>query len=115
MNHVQGAPHIKKSLPPITFTDEDFAGVDLEGDPMDFNWNCMLGHEKDLIDGRSSIDIVFLSTFKRLDISPKLIKPYLEPLIGFVEGQVTLMVLQNSKPPLEWENCLGHYSSSMFL
>ena len=30
----------------------------------------------------------FLYTFKRLDISPKLIKPHLEPLINFVGGQV---------------------------
>lgn len=32
----------------------------------------------------------FLYTFKRLDISPKLIKPHLEPLINFVGGQVRI-------------------------
>ena len=48
------------------------------------NWDV----RKFLIDGGSFIDIAFFSIFKRLDISPKIIKPHLEPLIGFAGGQV---------------------------
>lgn len=48
------------------------------------NWDV----RKFLIDGGSFIDILFLSIFKRLDISPKIIKPNPKPLIGFAGGQV---------------------------
>lgn len=48
------------------------------------NWDV----RKVLIDEGSSCDILFWSTFQRLDVSHMLVKPYLEPLIGFIGGQV---------------------------
>ncbi|KAG5042888.1 hypothetical protein JHK85_007160 [Glycine max] len=72
------------------FTDVDFIGVDPEqDDPMVIivgiaNWDV----RKVLIDRESSTDILFWSTFQRLDVSHMLVKPYLEPLIGFIGGQV---------------------------
>jgi len=89
VNHVQGAPHIKKSLPPITFTDEEFTGVDLEQDePMVIAIGiASCDVKKVLIDHGSSIDLFFLFALKRLDISSKLIKRHLEPLLGFVVRQ----------------------------
>ena len=76
--------------PLITFTDADFAGVDpKQDDPMVItvgiaNWDV----RKVLVDRGSLSDIIFLSTFQRLDISLKLIKLRLELLIGFTVEQV---------------------------
>ena len=78
------------SLPPITFTNEDFVGVDPNQDDLMViiiriaNWDV----KKVLIDQGSLTRVLFLSAFKRLDISLKLIKPHQEPLLGFTKGQV---------------------------
>lgn len=74
----------KKSLPPITFTNEDFVGVDPNQDDLMViiiriaNWDV----KKVLIDQGSLTRVLFLSA------SPKLIKPHQEPLLGFTKGQV---------------------------
>lgn len=75
-------------------TDVDFIGVDPEqDDPMVIivgiaNWDV----RKVLIDRESSTDILFWSTFQRLNVLHKLIKPHPKPLIGFARGKSTPMV-----------------------
>jgi len=44
--------------------------------------------QKVLIDQGSSADVVFWSTFLRLQLPPTFIKSYLEPLLGFVGERV---------------------------
>lgn len=52
------------------------------------NWDV----RKVLIDEGSSCDILFWSTFQRLNVLHKLIKPHPKPLIGFARGKSTPMV-----------------------
>lgn len=89
MNHITTTSS-RRSISPITFIDADFTGVDPEqDDPIVItvgiiNWDV----RKVLIDEGSSTGLLFLSTFQRLDISPKVMKPHPKPLFGFAGGQV---------------------------
>ncbi|XP_027337542.1 uncharacterized protein LOC113851274 [Abrus precatorius] len=75
----------KIRIPPITFTDDDFQGVDpVQDDPMVISvdiLNCTV--RKTLIDQGSSADILYWNTFKQLGISEQELKEYHEPLVGF--------------------------------
>ncbi|XP_027338146.1 uncharacterized protein LOC113852091 [Abrus precatorius] len=70
---------------PITFTDEDFQGVDpIQDDPMVISvdiLNCTV--RKTLIDHGSSANILYWNTFKQLGIPEEELKEYCEPLVGF--------------------------------
>uniref|UniRef100_A0A151UHV5 Gag-pol polyprotein n=2 Tax=Cajanus cajan TaxID=3821 RepID=A0A151UHV5_CAJCA len=72
-------------MPPITFTDRDFQGVDpVQDDPMvisvEIN-NYIV--RKTLVDQGSSADILYWKTFEQLDIPEQELTPYDEPLVGF--------------------------------
>uniref|UniRef100_A0A151UDX0 Retrotransposon gag domain-containing protein n=1 Tax=Cajanus cajan TaxID=3821 RepID=A0A151UDX0_CAJCA len=72
-------------MPPITFTDQDFQGVDpVQDDPMvisvEIN-NCIV--RKTLVDQGSSADILYWKTFEQLGIPEQELTPYDEPLVGF--------------------------------
>ncbi|XP_027357261.1 uncharacterized protein LOC113866650 [Abrus precatorius] len=69
----------------ITFTDEDFQGVDpIQDDPMVISvdiLNCTV--RKTLIDQGSSADILYWNTFKQLGIPEEELKEYREILVCF--------------------------------
>ncbi|XP_027368320.1 uncharacterized protein LOC113874282 [Abrus precatorius] len=71
--------------PPITFTDDDFQGVDsVQDDPMVISvdiLNCTV--QKTLIDQGSSADILYWNTFKQLGIPKEELREYHESLVGF--------------------------------
>ncbi|XP_020216768.1 uncharacterized protein LOC109800394 [Cajanus cajan] len=72
-------------MPPITFTDRDFQGIDpVQDDPMvisvEIN-NCIV--KKTLVDQGSSADILYWKTFEQLGIPEQELTPYDEPLVGF--------------------------------
>ncbi|XP_020232009.1 uncharacterized protein LOC109812451 [Cajanus cajan] len=72
-------------MPPITFTDRDFKGIDpVQDDPMvisvEIN-NCIV--RKTLVDQGSSADILYWKTFEQLGIPEQELTPYDEPLVGF--------------------------------
>ncbi|XP_027361367.1 uncharacterized protein LOC113869304 [Abrus precatorius] len=71
-------------IPPITFTDEDFQGVDpIQDDPTVISvdiLNCTV--RKALINQGSSADILYWNTFKQLGIPEEELKEYCEPLVG---------------------------------
>nr|KYP34166.1 hypothetical protein KK1_044912 [Cajanus cajan] len=72
-------------IPPITFTDQDFQGIDpVQDDPMvisvEIN-NCIV--KKTLVDQGSSADILYWKTFEQLGIPEQELTPYDEPLVGF--------------------------------
>ncbi|XP_020201880.1 uncharacterized protein LOC109787735 [Cajanus cajan] len=72
-------------MPPITFSDRDFRGVDpVQDDPMVISvemHNCIV--KKTLVDQGSSTDILYWNTFKQLGIPEESLEPYHEPLVGF--------------------------------
>ncbi|XP_027356866.1 uncharacterized protein LOC113866181 [Abrus precatorius] len=72
-------------IPPITFTDDDFQGVDpVQDDLMVISvdiLNCTV--RKTLIDQGSSTNILYWSTFKQLSIPEEELREYHEPLVGF--------------------------------
>ncbi|XP_020202611.1 uncharacterized protein LOC109788328 [Cajanus cajan] len=72
-------------MPPITFTDKDFKGIDpVQDAPMvisvEIN-NCIV--KKTLVDQGSSADILYWKTFEQLGIPEHELTPYNEPLVGF--------------------------------
>ena len=80
-----GAPS-QRSLPPITFTDRDFKGINPS--TRTTPWmsiiiaNFMVS--KVLIDQENSTEILYWKTFQRLKVSPNTVHPYSGPLLGFV-------------------------------
>ncbi|XP_020238608.1 uncharacterized protein LOC109817690 [Cajanus cajan] len=72
-------------MPPITFSDRDFCGVDpVQDDPMVIlveMHNCIM--KKTLVDQGSSADILYWNTFVQLGILQESLEPYHEPLVGF--------------------------------
>ncbi|XP_020240412.1 uncharacterized protein LOC109819191 [Cajanus cajan] len=81
---------LHKSSPPISFSDEDYAGISPnQDDPMVIvveiaNWEV----QKTLIDQGSSADVLYWPTFLRLDVPHSLIQPHTEPLVGFAGERV---------------------------
>nr|KYP40066.1 hypothetical protein KK1_038607 [Cajanus cajan] len=72
-------------MPPITFSNRDFRGVDpVQDDPMVISvemHNCIV--KKTLVDQGSSADILYWNTFVQLGIPEESLEPYHEPLVGF--------------------------------
>ncbi|XP_020225277.1 uncharacterized protein LOC109807163 [Cajanus cajan] len=72
-------------MPPITFSDRDFRGVDpVQDDPMVISvemHNCIV--KKTLVDQGSSADILYWNTFVQLGIPEESLEPYHKPLVGF--------------------------------
>ncbi|XP_052735490.1 uncharacterized protein LOC108328707 [Vigna angularis] len=74
-----------RSIPDITFTNADFHAPDPDhDDPMVITANiARYDVSKVLIDQGSSVNILFWSTFKKMDLSEDLIAPFNEQIVGF--------------------------------
>ncbi|XP_027927464.1 uncharacterized protein LOC114184352 [Vigna unguiculata] len=74
-----------RSMPPITFTDEDFKAPDPDhDDPMVISIEVAeYGIGKVLVDQGSSVNILYWKTFRKMNLSEDLIVPYNEQIIGF--------------------------------
>ena len=72
-------------MPPITFSDSDFQGVDAnQDDPVVITIeleNFVV--KKVLIDQGSLVDIIYWKTFQQLQIPAEELTPYDEPIYGF--------------------------------
>jgi len=72
-------------MPLITFTDDDFHGVDhQQDDPMVVTFkleNYVV--KKVLIDQGSSVDILYWTTYQKLQLPTNAMIPYHEPIYGF--------------------------------
>jgi len=74
-----------RSMPPITFTDEDFKAPDPDhDDPMVISIEVVeYGIGKVLVDQGSSVNILYWKTFRKMNLSEDLIVPYNEQIVGF--------------------------------
>jgi len=74
-----------RSMPPITFTDDDFKAPDLDhDDPMVISIEVAeYGIGKVLVDQGSSVNILYWKTFRKMNLSEDLIVPYNEQIVGF--------------------------------
>ena len=74
-----------RSMPPITFTDEDFKALDLDhDDPMVISIEVAeYGIGKVLVDQGSSVNILYWKTFQKMNLSEDLIVSYNEQIVGF--------------------------------
>jgi len=73
-------------MPPITFTDEDFKGVDYrqQDDPMVIAVDIdRFTIRKTLVDQGSSVDILYWKTFKAMRIAEAEMMPYDDHIVGF--------------------------------
>ena len=77
-------------MPPITFTDLDFAGTDPnQDDPMVITVELQsFAVKKVLIDQGSSVDILYWKTFRKLQIPIEDLTPYDDPIYGFAGERV---------------------------
>ncbi|XP_014499371.1 uncharacterized protein LOC106760455 [Vigna radiata var. radiata] len=80
----------KRTMLPITFTDEDFHAPDPEqDDPMVITVEIARYEvSKVLVDQGSSVNILYWKTFQQMDISEDLIVPFGEQLVGFAGERV---------------------------
>jgi len=74
----------------ITFTDEDFKTPDPDhDDPMVISIEVAeYGIGKVLVDQGSSVNILYLKTFQKMNLSENLIVPYNEQIVGFSSERV---------------------------
>jgi len=72
-------------MPPITFTDDDFKGVDYrQGDPMVITVDIdRFTIRKTLVDQGSSVDILYWKTFKVMRIPETEMVSYDDQVVGF--------------------------------
>ncbi|XP_047178710.1 uncharacterized protein LOC124845629 [Vigna umbellata] len=98
----------RRSMPPITFSDEDFHAPDPDqDDPMVITAEiARYGVSKVLVDQGSSVNILYWKTFLRMDISEDLIVPYDGQIVGFAGERV------NTKGYVELRTRLGTGRSS---
>ncbi|XP_052730552.1 uncharacterized protein LOC108324378 [Vigna angularis] len=80
----------RRSMPPITFSDEDFHAPDPDqDDPMVITAEiARYGISKVLVDQGSSVNILYWKTFLQMDISEDLIVPYGGQIVGFAGERV---------------------------
>ncbi|XP_017420406.2 uncharacterized protein LOC108330432 [Vigna angularis] len=80
----------RRSLPPITFSDEDFHAPDPDqDDPMVITAEIeRYGISKVLVDRGSSVNILYWKTFQQMDTSEDLIVPYDGQIVGFAGERV---------------------------
>ncbi|RDX93494.1 hypothetical protein CR513_24245, partial [Mucuna pruriens] len=85
-----GTGRVRRKLPPIIFIDQNFVGVDPEQNDLMVIIVAIANFtiKKILIDQGSSMNILYMSTFKQLRIPKFDIKPYHEQLIGFSDERV---------------------------
>ena len=71
-------------MPPITFTDEDFKGIDpTQDDPMAISVDIdNFTIKKTLVDQGSSVDILYWKTLKAMRISEEEMMPYNDHVVG---------------------------------
>jgi len=87
---------LKRMMPPITFTDANFKGIDpVQNDLMVImveieNFTVM----KTLVDLGSSVDILYWKTFKKLQIPECEIQGYIDLYTKFGEGRATSKTLK---------------------
>ncbi|XP_017431862.1 uncharacterized protein LOC108339233 [Vigna angularis] len=93
----------KCSMPPITFTDEDFHAPDPnQDDPMVITAVIARYNKgKVLVDQGSSVNILYWKTFQQMDISEDLIAPYNEQIVGFTGERV------DTRGYVDLRTCLG--------
>jgi len=90
LRHIQSINHIthshhRRHMLPITFTDDDFQGLDHQQD------NCMVitveienyAVKKVLVDQGSSVFILYWATYQKLQLPDTAMVPYDEPIYGF--------------------------------
>jgi len=82
---------LQRRMPPITFTDADFQGIDpAQDDPMVItveieNFAVM----KMLVNQESSVDILYWKTFKKLQIFESRVQHYEDQIVGFSGERVS--------------------------
>ncbi|XP_020225179.1 uncharacterized protein LOC109807062 [Cajanus cajan] len=79
-------------IPPITFTNKDFKGIDpVQDDPMVISVevdNYLV--RKTLVDQGSSVNVLYWKTFKQLEIHQQELTSYHKPLVGFSGERVDI-------------------------
>ncbi|XP_068467089.1 uncharacterized protein [Phaseolus vulgaris] len=84
--HQVNAVAFQPRMPPITFTDEDFKGVDYrqQDDPMVIAVDIdRFTIRKTLVDQGSSVDMLYWKTFKAMRIAEDKMMPYDDHVVGF--------------------------------
>jgi len=84
--HQVNAVAFRPGMPPITFTDDDFKGVDYrqQDDPMVIAVDIdRFTIRKTLVDRESSVDILYWKTFKAMRIAETEMMPYDDHVVGF--------------------------------
>jgi len=79
-----------RSQPPITFSDANFSVNDLKQDDL-VEVTAIIAHwrvHKILIDQGNSVDVLYWSTFLKLNVLETVVQPYTEPLLGFASQRV---------------------------
>ena len=78
-------------MPPIIFTDDDFHGLDhQQDDPMVITVEIEIyAVKKVLVDQGSSVDILYWTTYQKLQLPDTDMVPYDEPIYGFSGEQVS--------------------------
>jgi len=78
-------------MPPIVFTDDDFHGLDhQQDDPMVITVEIEnYAVKKVLVDQGSSVDILYWTTYQKLQLPDNAMIPYDEPIYGFSGEQVS--------------------------
>lgn len=123
------SPHSALNMPPITFTLDDFKGIEpVQDDRMAISIeivNCII--KKTFVDQGSLADILFQHTFKQMEIPESKILSHDDPLFGFAGEQVGtnrciwLYIKFEHKGPLQkrlkitYVIMLSHTSYNMFL
>jgi len=96
LRHIQSINHIthshhKRRMPPITFTSDDFHGLDhQQDDPMVIT--VEIGNyavKKVLVDQGNSVDILYWATYQKLQLPNTAMVPYDEPIYGFSGEQAS--------------------------
>ncbi|XP_047150041.1 uncharacterized protein LOC124822117, partial [Vigna umbellata] len=93
----------KRSMPPITFTYEDFHAPDPDEDDPVVITAVIARYSvgKVLVDQGSSVNILYWKTFQQMDISEDLIAPYNEQIVGFSGKRV------DTRGYVDLRTCLG--------
>jgi len=102
---------VRPRMPPITFTDKDFKGIDpTQDDPMVISVDIdNFTIKKALVDQGSSVDILYWKTFKAMRIPVEEMMPYNNHVVGFsgervgtkgyIELYITFDLEEASKSP----------------
>jgi len=96
LRHIQSINHIthshhRRRMPPTVFTDDDFHGLDhQQDDPVVIIVEIEnYAVKKVLVDQGSSVDILYWTTYQKLQLPDTAMVPYDEPIYGFFGEQVS--------------------------